>query len=460
MLDLDSAAREIGAGRRGPNVSFDNVTTDSRHVAHGDLFVALKGERFDGHDFVDQALADGALAALVSDSERVKTHDASLILADDTRLALGQLAASWRKRFAIPLVAVTGSNGKTTVKEMIAAMLREAGGDKAVLATTGNLNNDIGVPLMLLRLRSHHRYAVIEMGMNHLGEIRYLTELACPSVAVITNAGTAHLGELGSRDAIAQAKGEIYEGLGRGGIALINADDDYADYWQGLNRSHRVVDFGLERPASVAGRCELTADGSRLSVRTPTGEYEVRLHVPGLHNARNALATCAVAHALAIDPASVARSLAYFEGAKGRLQRKPCRGGGTLIDDTYNANPDSVKAAIAVLAAASGSRVLVLGDMGELGDQGPQMHADIGAAARAAGIDRLYTLGELSEAAVRRFGSGGQHFRELSALCDAVEDILAPGLTLLVKGSRFMQMERVVERFVDGAPARAGGGGH
>ena len=241
MLNLDTAAREIGAGRRGPNASFDGVTTDSRQVAHGDLFVALKGDRFDGHAYVDQALEQGAAGAMVADVEHVRRRNAPLILVDDTRLALGKLAAHWRSRFHIPVVAVTGSNGKTSVKEMIAAILRAAAGDKAVLATSGNLNNDIGLPLTLLHLRSHHRYAVIEMGMNHLGEISYLTKLTRPSVALVNNAGVAHIGELGSREAIAQAKGEVYEGLSDGGIAVINQDDSFAQYWRGLNAKESTM---------------------------------------------------------------------------------------------------------------------------------------------------------------------------------------------------------------------------
>jgi UDP-N-acetylmuramoyl-tripeptide--D-alanyl-D-alanine ligase len=459
MLDLDTAARQVGAGRRGANVSFFGVSTDSRHISHGDLFVALRGERYDGHEFVDQALEDGAAAAMVADTDRIKRSDAPLILVEDTRVGLGRLAAAWRQRFAIPLVAVTGSNGKTTVKEMIAEVLRAAAGDKAVLATSGNLNNDIGVPLMLLRLRSHHRYAVIEMGMNHLGEIRYLTGLARPTVALITNAGTAHIGELGSRDAIAQAKAEIYEGLDAQGVALINADDAYARYWLGLNEGRAVVEFGMDRPATVRARCQLGAEGSTLSVHTPTAEYQATLNVPGLHNARNALAACAVAHVLGIAPAYVTRALGYFEGAKGRLQRKPAKSGAVLIDDTYNANPDSVRAAIAVLAACAGMRVLVLGDMGELGADAERMHVEMGDAAKAAGIQRLFTLGELSEGATRRFGSGAQHYRDLDALCDALVDLLAPQVTVLIKGSRFMRMERVVERLLQGR-AESGGGGH
>jgi UDP-N-acetylmuramoyl-tripeptide--D-alanyl-D-alanine ligase len=451
VLDLDAAAHEIGAGRRGPNLSFDGVTTDSRQVARGDLFVALRGERFDGHAFADQALAAGAAAAMVDDPDRVTTHGASLILVDDTLQGLGRLACAWRARFAPALVGVTGSNGKTTVKEMIAGILRAQAGDEAVLATSGNLNNAIGVPLMLLRLRSHHRYAVIEMGMNHLGEIRYLTKLTFPTVAVVTNAGTAHIGELGSREAIAQAKGEIYEGL-RDGAAVINADDRFAGYWRGLNAARPVIDFGFDQPAAVRG----SLAGAALSVHTPDAAYELRLRVPGLHNAHNALAACAVAYALGMPPAAVVRGLQEYEGTRARLQRKAGAGGSLVIDDTYNANPDSTRAAIAVLAAQPGMRILVLGDMGELGSEGPALHAEVGAQARRAGIDRLFALGPLSGEAARAFGAGARHFTEVDALVSELSPMLRAGVTVLVKGSRFMRMERVVSRLADGEPVAAG----
>lgn len=463
MLDTKSAAQAIGAMQAGPVATFTAVTTDSRNVQPGELFVALRGERFDGHAFVDTALDAGAAAALVEEADPVRRANAPLILVRDTRQALGRLAAFWRSGFTMPLVAVTGSNGKTTVKDMLAAVLRAAAGDEAVLATAGNLNNDIGVPLMLLRLREQHRYAVIEMGMNHLGELSYLTRLAGPTVALVNNAGVAHIGELGSREDIARAKGEIYEGLGDGGVALINADDEFAPYWRGLIRGRNVIDFGIERPATVSAQYELSSAGSLVSVRTPEAEYVVRLQVPGLHNVRNALAAVASAYALSIAPDSVAAGLAKYAGTKGRLQRKRARGGATLIDDTYNANPDSVKAAIAVLAACSGKRVLVLGDMGELGQEGAALHTEVGARARLAGIDHLLTLGELSEAATQAFGTGATHYRDLDALCSALDQIIDRGataadVTVLVKGSRFMRMERVVERFVNGEPEAAKGG--
>jgi len=456
MLDFDTAARAIGATRCGPNTTFSGVSTDSRHIAPGDLFVALRGERYDGHAFVEAALSSGAVGALIEHAD-LRLVDTPLIVVSDARQALGRLAAWWRCRFALPLVGVTGSNGKTTVKEMLSAVLRAAIGADAVLATRGNLNNDIGVPLTLLRLRAQHRYAVIEMGMNHLGEIGYLAQLARPTVALVTNAGAAHIGEVGSREAIARAKAEIYAGLDASGIALINADDQFAPLWRELNRSRRVIEFGMDHPAAISAQFELSAAGSLISVSTPDSAYVARLQVPGAHNVRNALAAAAAAHALGIGPAVVAAGLAAYAGTQGRLQRKAARAGAALIDDTYNANPDSVRAAIAVLAAAPGKRVLVLGDMGELGDAGPALHTDAGEHARRAGIDHVFTLGELSEAATRAFGAGARHFHDVAELCSALDRMLARDTTVLVKGSRFMHMERVVQRLANGEPQPAQG---
>jgi UDP-N-acetylmuramoyl-tripeptide--D-alanyl-D-alanine ligase len=450
MFDLQTAAHALGAIRGGPNIVFTGVSTDTRSLQRGDLFVALRGERFDGHTFVDAAFAAGAAAAMVDTRAAQARSDRPLLVVTDTRLALGRLAATWRERFTLPLIAVTGSNGKTTVKEMLAAVLRENAGAHSVLATEGNLNNDIGMPLTLLRMRPEHKYAVIEMGMNHLGEIRYLTQLARPEVALVNNAGTAHIGELGSREGIARAKGEIYEGLRPGGVALVNADDDFAELWREMNSGRRIVDFGIERPAAVSAQYEMGLDGTLVTIRTPQTQYLVQLNVPGAHNVRNALAAAAVAHVLGVRPAIVAAALCNYAGTGGRLQRKPSRSGATFIDDTYNANPDSVAAAIDVLALASGKRVLVLGDMGELGAQGEQLHCEVGAHARHAGIDRLFTLGNLSQAAARSFGPRAQHFTELDALCSALDALLDKDTTVLVKGSRFMRMERVVQRFVNG----------
>jgi UDP-N-acetylmuramoyl-tripeptide--D-alanyl-D-alanine ligase len=446
LMRLSEAARAIPAELRGEDRVFDSVSTDTRTLAPKALFVALKGERFDGHDFLAQAAQKQVAGALVNDARKLPAG-LPVLVAEDTRLALGRLAAYWRRKFSAPLVALTGSNGKTTVKEMLASILRAATADDAVLATRGNLNNDIGVPLTLLELGSGHRYAVVEMGMNHAGEIRYLTRLAAPDVALINNAGPAHLEFFGSVEAIARAKGEIFEGLQPGGTAVINADDPFSGLWRTLAGGRPVIDFGLSRPAAVSARYALRHLESEIVVRTPRGEAQAVLKAPGLHNVRNAVAASAAAAALEVPAPAIARGLAGYAGIKGRLQPKAAVNGATLIDDTYNANPESVRAAIAVLAQAPGARLLVLGDMGELGAGAAQLHAEIGAAARESGIQRLFTLGELAAHAARAFGAGGRAFTRIEDLLAEIEIALTPGATVLVKGSRFMQMERVVKRF-------------
>ena len=445
MLDIATAALAIGARHIGPNAVFDRVTTDSRSLRPGDLFVGIRGERFDGQAFADQALSAGAAAVMVEAGAQILAPNARVIEVDDSRLALGRLAAFWRGRYLSPLVAVTGSNGKTTVKEMLAAILRQVAGESGVLATAGNLNNDIGMPLTLLRLDSRHRYAVVEMGMNHLGEIAYLSRLAKPTVALINNAGTAHIGELGSVDAIARAKGEIFEGLQTNGTAIINSDDASAGYWRGLVRGRPVVDFGLDRKAAVSARYELTAFASLVTFRTPRGEFVATLGVPGLHNIKNALAAVACAHVLDVPETAITAGLASYAGMKSRLQRKRHASGALVIDDTYNANPESMQAAIAVLAAYPGRTIFVMGDMGELGGNAEAMHATIGEFAKRAGVHALFTLGEMSAAAARSFGEGARHFASVDELVDALAGSLEHGSTVLVKGSRFMRMERVVE---------------
>jgi UDP-N-acetylmuramoyl-tripeptide--D-alanyl-D-alanine ligase len=446
MLSLSAAAKALNVETSGADVKFSGVTTDSRAVADGDLFVALKGERFDGHNYVKQAIEQGAAAALVERRDPA-WGDFPLLVVKDARLALGELAAHWRSRFAIPVVALTGSSGKTTVKEMIAAILREQAGDQAVLATKGNLNNDIGMPLTLLGLRDTHRYAVIEMGMNHPGEIAYLSRIARPDVALIINAQAAHLAGLGTVEAVARAKGEIFQGLAANGTVVINGDDPHAALWQELAGAHRVIRFGLDQPAEVSASFTLQPFGSGIEMVTPAGKFAVALPVPGEHNVRNALAAAAVAQSLGVDNATVAAGLAKVASVKGRLLKNPCLHGATLIDDTYNANPGSVRAAIAVLAGMPGKKVLVLGDMGELGENARAMHGEIGAAAKAAGINLLFTLGDLSASAAQAFGAGGRHFEYIEDLLHDIENLLAPEVTVLVKGSRFMQMERVVKSF-------------
>ncbi|HEX5633166.1 MAG TPA: UDP-N-acetylmuramoyl-tripeptide--D-alanyl-D-alanine ligase, partial [Gemmatimonadales bacterium] len=335
MMDLTEVAVAVTGALHGNAVAFGGVTTDSRRVAAGDLFVALSGERFDGNEFVGEAAGRGAVAALTSRLVEAGMPLPQVVVAN-TRSALGKLAAHWRNRFALPVVALTGSNGKTTVKEMLASILAAHCGARApVLATEGNLNNDIGVPLTLLRLREAHRYAVVEMGMNHAGEIDYLTRMARPAVALVTNAHRAHVGILGSVDAIAKAKGEIYGGLGAQGIAVVNEDDAFASLWKDLNGGRRIVSFGLAESADVRAGF----DGRQVRIVTPVDAFVARLQVAGEHNVRNALAACAAAHALEIPPHAMQAGLAAFAGVPGRLQRRATPGGGAVIDDTYNANP-------------------------------------------------------------------------------------------------------------------------
>ena len=450
MMRLSEAARAISAELRGEDCAFEAVSTDTRALAPRALFVALRGERYDGHDFLAQAAVKQAAGALVQESglgARKPGLALPLLVVEDTRFALGTLAAYWRARFSAPLVALTGSNGKTTVKEMLAGILRAAGGEDAVLATRGNLNNDIGVPLTLLEWRPAHRHAVVEMGMNHAGEIRYLARLAAPDVALVTNAGPAHIEFLGSEEAIARAKGEIFEGLKAGGTAVINADDRFAALWRGLAADRKVVDFGIERKAAVTATYALRYLESEIVVKTPLGDAATVLKAPGVHNVRNALAASAAAVALRVPAPAIAQGLARFAGIKGRLQKKAGLNGATLIDDTYNANPQSVRAAIAVLAQAPGRKLLVLGDMGELGAEAAAMHAEVGDFAQRSGIDRIFTLGELSAHAARAFGAGARHFTRIEDLLAEVKNALAPGVTVLIKGSRFMQMERIVKSF-------------
>jgi len=446
MMQLAEVAQALNAHMEGADVRFTAVSTDTRTIVQGDLFIALKGENFDGARFVAQAVQAGAVAAVVNADSPIGNVPCPIIRVPDTRLALGKLAAHWRRQFDIPLVAITGSNGKTTVKEMLAAIMRaDTGSEDSVLATKGNFNNDIGMPLTLLRLRTTHRYAVIEMGMNHPNEIDYLTRIARPDVALVNNATGAHLQGLGSVEGVARAKGEIFAGLVGDGTAVINADDVYAPLWRKLAITHRVIDFGLDHPAGVKGEWTVKNYGGVLHAHTPAGELQVELSVPGEHNALNALAAVSAALVLHVPLTTIARALKDFGGVAGRLQRKQALQGATLIDDTYNANPASMHAALEVLAQSAGKRIFVLGDMGELGDDARQFHSEIGIAARELGIERMLALGKLSAAAVREFGTGAQHFENMEALNSELKKELDAQTTVLIKGSRFMKMERVVQ---------------
>ncbi len=463
LMRLSEAARLLDGRLIGADASFASVGTDSRSLREGDLFIALRGPHFDAHDYVAEAGARGAVAALVG---RACDADLPQLVVADTRLALGRLAALWRERHNIPVIGVTGSNGKTTVKEMLASILGRRG---PVLATCGNLNNDIGVPMTLLRLRPQHRWAVIEMGANRAGDVAYATRLARPTVALITNAGPAHLEGFGDVAGVARAKGEIYTGLAEGGAAVINADDVHHALWASLAGARHVIHFGMHAPAEVFTRVQevriALEEGPgcmEFPLRTPEGEVQIALPLPGQHNVMNALAAAAAALVAGASLADVKEGLECMQPVSGRLQLRVAQTGAHIIDDTYNANPASLQAGLQVLGAFSGERWLVLGDMVELGEDSGRLHEQVGGQAAALGIDRLYATGELSRRAVQGFGSDARHYPEMQALIEALRADLHAGVTLLVKGSRRMRMEQVVEALQDmaGEHAREPGAAH
>jgi UDP-N-acetylmuramoyl-tripeptide--D-alanyl-D-alanine ligase len=457
-MTLARAAAELGGAVCGADVRFDAVCTDSRTLKKGDLFIALRGERYDGHDFVAQAAAAGAVAALVDHAYATVNTGLPVVAVNDTTVALGELAAYWRRQFRIPLIAVVGSNGKTTVKEMVAACLRAHFGDAAVLATRGNLNNHIGLPLTLLALREMHRVAVVEVGMNHPGETAKLAAIAAPTIAVINNAQREHQEFMNTVADVAAEHASLIATLEEDGVAVINADDAHAGVWRAAAGVRRLRDFGLQQTAAVHAQCRMQASSVHLEVSTPEERAVFELPLAGEHNARNALAAIAAATAAGASLVSCAKALTRFVAVKGRLQIKTGRRGAMLIDDTYNANPDSVRAAIDVLARAPGRKLLVLGDMGEVGAQGEAFHEEVGVYARNAGINVLYALGESAAVTARAFGSGGRHYPRIEDLLADVEAALGPQTALLVKGSRFMQMERVV-RVMEAAAGNLKSGG-
>lgn len=444
MMMLSEIATAVNGRMQGNDVLINHVGTDSRNVIPEQLFVAIKGERFDGNRYAADALAQGANAVVVSDADLTIEP---AVYVDDSTLALGDLAAHWRQKMHAPVVAITGSNGKTTTKEMLKAILQASvNAGELVHATAGNLNNDIGMPLTLLKATTTHQHIVLEMGMNHLGEIAYLTNIAKPNVAVVNNAGTAHIGELGSKENIAKAKGEIFEGLGRDGVAVVNADDAFADYWKDLNKSRQTITFGFDQAADVHAEYKEDGRGIVLHVDALGDCFSVRLNASGQHNAYNALAAIGVATALKVDAQAMVQGLESFQGVDGRLQMVEGVNGALVIDDTYNANPDSMHAAIDVLSQKVGKTIFVMGDMAELGADAVVMHAEIGAYANQKGIDTFLALGVLSEDAAKQFGGYGQAFAEVDDLVTALTPMLAPGITVLVKGSRSMRMERVVKK--------------
>jgi UDP-N-acetylmuramoyl-tripeptide--D-alanyl-D-alanine ligase len=439
---------------RGVNVQgvlADRVHTDSRSLQAGDLFVALRGERFDGNAFIAQAKTQGAVAVVCEASGEAQALSQGLpaLVVPDARIALGELAAGWRAQFNLPLIAVTGSNGKTTVTQMIASILRAHAGDDA-LSTQGNLNNDIGVPLTLFNLRAHHRMAVVELGMNHPGEIAYLSQLAQPTVALVNNAQREHQEFMGTVEAVAHENGAVLQALPSEGVAVFPADEAYISVWRELSgqREQRCFAMASESDADVRAAVVVWQSGAwQFTLKTPEGTAPVRLHIAGRHNVKNALAASACALAAGVPLAAVAQGLVAFEPVKGRsraLVLHMATNEITLVDDTYNANPDSVRAAIDVLAELPAPRLLVLGDMGEVGNQGPEFHAEVGGYAAERGIEALFTLGDLCVHSAQAFGAA-RHFADMDSLLADVTAQVDGFQSVVVKGSRFMKMERVVQ---------------
>ena len=434
----------------GDEGRFTGVTTDSRQVRPGDLYIALRGERFDGHDFIDAAIAAGA--AGVASEVRFERAGVLTLWVPDTRLALGALAAGWRARFGLPLIAVAGSNGKTTVKEMIAAILVAHVGEQAAFATRGNFNNDIGVPLTLLRLTDAHRMGVVEMGMNHSGEIAGLAAMTRPQVALVLNAQREHQEFMDGPEATARENGSVFGALTPDGTAVFPGDDPCTPIWQQLAAGKRVMHFGLVADeAALNGADPLQVAAARdarpghFRARLGSEMVDIRLNIAGRHNVRNALAAAACALALGIPAATIVRGLAAFVPVNGRLRLVHTPAGVPLIDDTYNANPDSMRAAIDVLADQPAPRLLVMGDMGETGTQATEFHREVGDYARSRGIEHIWTVGNDMQAAAAAAGERARHWPTVDALLDAHATAPQAAASVLVKGSRFMKMERIVQ---------------
>lgn len=441
---LAAAAKVLNSPWQGADVSYNDVCTDTRKIKTGDLFFALKGPNFDAHDYLAEAKTKGAVAAVVS--RRVDV-DMPQIVVDDTRLALGELARAHRLQFKNPVIGLTGSNGKTTVKELTSAILKRRG---QVLYTEGNLNNDIGVPLTLFRLRPEHDFAVIEMGANHPGEIAYLASLARPDVGILNNAGPAHLEGFGSLEGVAHAKGELFEALESNGVAIINFDDHYAPYWQSITQHCGTTSFGIDNTqADVRAHTIRAAEkGMHFILHTVKQELEIDLPLYGIHNVRNSLAAAAAALALNVPLSVIKAAFESFSNVGGRLKPVTGHNGALIFDDTYNANPSSMKAGIDVLASFPGKRILAVGDMRELGDNAVSLHDEIGAYAKEKNIDAIYAIGDLCKNTVAAFGQQARHFSSHENLLAALKQNIDAQSTVLVKGSRSMRMEIVVAGLV------------
>lgn len=441
----------------GADVAFDAISIDTRTLAAGSLFVALKGPNFDGHEYVQAALARGAVAALV---ERELPLSIPQVVVSDALAALTQFAHAWRMQFTYPVIGVTGSNGKTTTKEMLGSILAQRG---PCLVTRGNLNNHIGVPLTLLTLTAAHHSAVIEMGASNIGEIAHLASIAEPNVGLITNAGAAHLEGFGGLSGVAKGKGELFQALPKQGVAVINADDDFADYWRTHCDATTIYTFGVDRAADfsaskVLAHHDQSGFQTRFELSTPQGMCAVSLQLAGIHNLRNALGAAAAAYAAGATLAQIQTGLNNMRPVGGRLQPKPAIRGASLIDDSYNANPNSVRAGIDALQSRGGRRWLIFGDMLELGPDAPQLHTEVGVYARSAGVERLLAVGVNAQHAVEAFGGGAQWFASLEALIAEAQASIEPGVTVLIKGSRGNRLERAAAALADpAAPATSDG---
>jgi UDP-N-acetylmuramoyl-tripeptide--D-alanyl-D-alanine ligase len=442
----------------GDNRAFTSVSTDTRTLKAGALFVALTGPNFDGHDFVAAAAECGAVGALVSRPVSVALPQ---VVVEDPLAALSLFAREWRRQFHICVIGVTGSNGKTTTKELIGSILSRLG---PTLVTRGNLNNHIGVPLMLLELTVAHRYAVIEMGANHLGEIAHLASIAEPTIGIVTNAGAAHLEGFGSLQGVATGKGEMFRALPVEGVAVVNADDAFAAQWRDTSAAERVLTFGFEQPADfmahkVQSHNDAAGFRTDFELVTPYGTAAATLGLAGLHNLRNALGAAAVACAAGAEIEDIVAGLAAVKAVAGRLELKPALKGAFIVDDSYNANPSSLKAGLDAFRSFAGTRWLVLGEMKELGDSADELHAEVGRYARQAGIERLLAVGERSRYAVEAFGRGGQWFADVDALTTEARRSLSAGVAVLIKGSRANRLERVAAALA-AAPPASGSNGH
>lgn len=444
-LSLTDIAKLLGCDYQGPATAVSGTAIDSRKLKKGDLFIALAGSQVDGHDFLAQAREAGAVGALVS---RKQADPLPQLVVDDVVAAFGKLATYWRQQSQASVIAITGSNGKTTVKEMISAMLAQ---QHHVIATQGNLNNELGVPLTLTRLKAEHQFAVIEMGANHHGEIQKLVAMAQPQVAIINNVGAAHLEGFGSLEGVATAKGEIYGGLAADGVAVVNADMPYQAIWQPLIGNRKTLTFGLEQNADVSALdCQTTPAGSHFMVQLDEVNHFVSLPLPGQHNVANALAAMTVCHAIGIEPEAMIKGLASIKAVPHRLQLRPTRQHALLIDDTYNANPNSFGQALETLKSFPGERWLVLGDFGELGPDSLQIHQQMGRDAKTAEVNRLFTVGNQSAEAAAQFGDNAEHFADRDSLQSYLQQHLQAGITCLIKGSRFMQLDKLADALASG----------